>query len=265
MKAGWRRQASPVPTSEPAYEFGVVCEAQADQRTACWLADRVLLEQIEWLEPEMLDSQRCWRGLSAAEDSFLKWAAVRTEFERAGLKGVFGHFNGSPGEPDALMARRALLLFANLDPRPDAVVLVRDSDADSRRRTGLEQARNDRPWPFEIVIGVAEPKRECWVLAGFDARGPAEAERLQKAVERLSFHPVKDAHRLTAREHGAKTDAKLALEELTSGDFERERACLSETSLSTLEERGSLTGLAAYLKEIRERLVPILSGHSPEQ
>jgi hypothetical protein len=254
-----------VPTSEPAYEFGVVCEAQADQRTSCGLADRVLAEQIDWFELEKPDSQRRWRGLTPVEDTFLKWAAVRTEFERVGLKGVFGHFNGKPGEPDALMARRALLLFTNLDRRPAAVVLVRDSDGDSRRRIGLEQARNDRPWPFEVVISVAEPKRECWVLAGFDARGPEEAKRLQHVVERLSFHPVKDAHRLTAREHGAKTDAKVALEELTAADFERQQSCLNETPLSTLAERGSLTGLAAYLKEVRERLVPILGGRAPGQ
>jgi hypothetical protein len=163
------------------------------------------------------------------------------------------------------MARRALLLFATSKQRPDAVVLVRDSDGDSRRRIGLEQARNDRPWPFQVVIGVAEPKRECWVLAGFDARGPDEEERLQKAMERLSFHPVKDAHRLTAREHGAKNDAKVALEGLTLGDFERERTCWDETPLASLEERGNLTGLAAYLSEVRERLVPILSGRAPEQ
>lgn len=249
--------------SEAAYALGVVCEARADQRTACNLADRVFVEQIDWLEPEMLETQRRWRGLSSEEGSYLKWAAVRTEAERVGLKGIFGHFNGSPGEPDALIARRALLLFATSDQRPAAVMLVRDSDGDSRRRVGLEQARGDKPWPFEVVIGVAEPKRECWVLAGFDARDADEAKRLEKVVERLSFHPVQDAHWLTAREHGAKTDAKVALEELTAGEFEREQACVSETPLKTLEERGGLTGLSAYLKEVRERLVPLLSGHAP--
>jgi hypothetical protein len=241
----------------------VVCEAQADQGTACGLADRILVEKIDWLEPEMLDSQRRWRGLSATHGSFLKWAAVREESERAGLRNIFGHFQGRPGEPDAHMARRALLLLVQLDLRPDAVLLVRDSDGDSRRRIGLEQARNDRAWPFEVVIGVAEPKRECWVLAGFDAKGPDEVERLRKVSERLSFHPIKDAYRLIAREHGAKTDAKVALEELTLGDLERERECLRETPLSTLEERGERTGLAAYIQEVRQRLVPILGGRAP--
>jgi hypothetical protein len=264
VRTGWRRQAKPVPASEPAYNVVVICEAQADADTACGLADRILVEKIDWLEQEMLDTHRRWRGLAPVHGSFLKWAAVREESERVGLRNIFGHFQGTPGEPDAHMARRALLLLVQLDLLPDAVLLVRDSDGDARRRMGLEQARNDRAWPFEVIIGVAEPKRECWVLAGFDAKGPDESERLRKASERLSFPPVKDAHRLIAREHGAKTDAKVALAELTLGNLERERACLSETPLSTLEERGARTGLAAYLQEVQQRLVPSLGGRSPE-
>ncbi|QRK12068.1 hypothetical protein JQX13_19675 [Archangium violaceum] len=170
--------------------------------------------------------------------------------------------NGQPGQPDAFMARLALLLLASSVQPPKAVLLIRDSDGDSRRRLGLEQARDDRRWPFPIIIGVAEPKRECWALTGFDPKNPEETARLQASERRLSFHPVRDAHRLDAREHGAKNDAKVALEELTRGDKERERACLEDTSLSSLAARGGNTGLTEYLKEIRERLVPVLSGHS---
>jgi len=249
--------------SEASYEFGVVCEARADRDTACGLADRVLLEEVSWLEPEMLGSYRLWRG-TRPEMPFLKWASVREECQRAGLKGIFGKFNGQPGQPDAYMARLALLLLASSKKPPRAVLLVRDSDGDSRRRLGLEQARNDKPWPFPVVIGVAESKRECWVLAGFDPKSPQEAARLDMSERRLSFHPVRDAHRLDAREHGAKKDAKVALEELTRGDMARERACLEETPLPVLEERGGNIGLADYLKEVRERLVPVLSGRSPE-
>jgi hypothetical protein len=243
--------------SEASYEFGVVCEARADRDTACGLADRVLLEEVSWLEPEMLDSVRRWRGIRP-ETPFLKWASVREECQRAGLKGFFGKFNGQPGQPDAYMARLALLLLAASGQPPQAVLLVRDSDGDSRRRLGLEQARNDKPWPFEVVIGVAESKRECWVLAGFNPRSPEETARLDALERRLSFHPVREAHRLDAREHGAKNDAKSALEELTQGDEERERACLEETPLAVLEERGGKTGLTEYLREVRERLVSLL-------
>jgi hypothetical protein len=240
--------------SEASYEFGVVCEARADRDTACGLADRVLLEEVSWLEPEMLDSSRQWTGLRS--EPFLEWKRAREEARRVGLK-VFGQFNGESGQPDALMARRALLLFAAADRCPKAVLLIRDGDA-QRDRAGLEQARNDRRWPFEVIIGLAAPKRECWVLAGFEPRNADEAERLRVERQRLSFDPVRDAHQLTAREHGAKKDAKVALDALTQGDKERERACLEETPLAVLEERGGKTGLAEYLKEVRERLVPIL-------
>lgn len=240
--------------SEASYEFGVVCEARADRDTACGLADRVLLEKVSWLAPETLDSCRHWRGLGS--EPFLEWKRTREEARRVGLK-IFGQFNGESGQPDALMARRALLLFVGADRCPDAVVLVRDSDT-QRDRAGLEQARNDKPWPFQVIIGLAEPKRECWVLAGFEPRNADEAERLRAERERLSFDPVRDAHQLTAREHGAKKDAKVVLDALTQGNKERERACLEETPLAVLEQRGGKTGLAEYLKEVRERLVPIL-------
>lgn len=245
--------------SEASYELGILCEARADRDTACGLADRVLLEEVSWLEPEMLESCRQWVGLRE-DQPFLAWKHVDDEAKKAGLK-VFGRFNGDPGAPDAFNARRALLLFAGAERRPAAVLLIRDGDA-QRDRVGLEQARNDKPWPFQVIIGLAHPKRECWVLAGFDPKNEDEAARLEDERTRLSFHPVRDAHQLTAREHGAKKDAKRALDALTQGDLERECACLEETPLSVLEERGEKTGLTEYLKEVRERLVPILGGRS---
>jgi hypothetical protein len=244
--------------SDASYEFGVVCEARADRDIACGLADRVLLEEVDWLAPETLDSCRQWTGLRS--EPFLEWKRTRGEARQVGLK-VFGSFKGESGAPDALAARRALLLFAETERRPDAVLLIRDGDA-QRDRHGLDQARDEKPWPFKIIIGLAEPERECWVLVGFEPRDEAEAKRVDDARKRLSFHPVRDAHKLTAREHGAKTDAKVALDELTEGRRERELACWEETPLTVLEERGLHTGLTAYLKEVRERLVPVVSGHS---
>ncbi len=250
--------------SEAAYTLGVVCEARADRDTACGLADRVLLEEIDWLESEMLEGQRQWAGLTP-EEPFLKWASVNKEVERVGLKGFFGHFEGGAGAADALAARKALLLFAGARSRPAAVLLVRDSDNDSRRRLGLEQARRDKPWPFQVIIGVAESKRECWVLAGFKPKSPDENERLSRLQERLSFHPVQQAHRLKARTPGSKTDAKDALDELTQGEWERERSCWEETPLPELEQHGKDTGLSEYLQEVRERLVPVLGGGGSSQ
>jgi hypothetical protein len=249
--------------NEPSYEFGLVCEGPADEFTAWTLADRVLLERIDWLTPEHLDSIRKWRG-EAPGETFLKWASVKDRAAKAGLK-VFGPFGDKPNAPDALTARKALLLFAGLKERPAAVLLIRDSDGDPERKDGegLKQARDPRPWPFQVIIGVAHPKQEAWVLAGFQPRNPEESERLQTLRERLSVDPILKAHTLDAREHGAKTDIKRALRELTRGDGDRERQCLSETDLELLAQRGENNGLVDYLREVRERLVPVL-GHTPE-
>ncbi len=251
-----------MPRSEPAYEFAVVSEARADQLTACGLADRVLLQGIDWLEPELLDSCRRWRGASETE-AFLQWRKVNERLALSGVKSIFGKFNGASGQPDALMARKALLLLASLEPKPAAVLLIRDSDGDPRRREGLAQARDSHAWPFRVLIGLAHPKREAWVLAGYQPQTPEESGRLQALRERLSLDPIRYSHELDAREHGAKTDIKRALEELIQGEGDRERSCLHETGLEVLEQRGLSNGLADFLKEVRQELVPILSGRSP--
>jgi len=259
--------------SEASYEFAVVCEARADQLTACGLADRVMLEEIDWLTPDLLERVRRWRGAeSRSEEQFVRWQNVRQVLTHRRIPSIFGGFGEETGGPDAYITRQALLLLAS-DPNrcPDAVLLVRDSDGDLRRREGLKQAcdkprvsraRDDtRRWPFKVVIiALAHPKREAWVLAGFDAGNPDEEERLRTLRERLSLDPVHKSHALDAREHGAKTDIKRALRELTRDDWERERQCLEETPLDVLEQRGQENGLAAFLTEVRERLVPILKG-----
>ena len=108
-----------------AYGFAVVCEAPADQDAACGLADRVLLEEIDWLDTETLDGFRKWKGL-ASRTLFLRWASVSDEFKSAGFNGFFGRFGQKPGEPDALQARKALTLLRQSNQPLDAVVLVRD-------------------------------------------------------------------------------------------------------------------------------------------
>lgn len=134
-----------------------------------------------------------------------------------------------------MAARRALLLLMN-GPKLDAVVLVRDSDNQLERRLGLEQARKDRKWPFQVVIGLAIPKRESWVLVGFE---PQEA--------------LAQARRETG-------DLKRILQLLVGNDYDREEACWTECPLETLAERGQSNGLAEYLEEVRTRLVPLFTG-----
>lgn len=252
--------------SPAAYSLAIVCEAAADRETAAGLADRVLCAEVGWIEPEGLDSHRQWRGLEASEPHLL-WREVRDRARHFGhtVHGVkaHGHFSGRPGAPDALAARKALLLLMSAAERPDAVVLVRDSDGDLQRRRGLEQAREGSDWPFEVLIGMAHPMREAWVLAGFEPASDAERSTLEELRRELGGDPCEHASSLTARAEEAPRSAKRVLARLTRGDRDRERSCWTEGDLAILQSRGAATGLADFLEEIRARLVPLFAGRRP--
>jgi hypothetical protein len=235
-----------------AYALTIVCESPADRRTAADLADRVLCEHVDWLEPESLEFHRHWQGLEE-NSSHLEW------HETARLRHVkaHGHFEGEPGAQDAFAARRALLLIATAPKRPDAVVLVRDTDGQEERRIGLEQARRVQEWPFAVLLAIARPKRESWALAGFEPKNQAEGERLEDIRRKLRFDPCLKPERLSAAKANYPRNAKRVLALLVDEEPEREWACWRETALDLLEKRGKLTGLADYLKEVRDKLIPL--------
>ena len=241
-------------TPTGAYVLAVVCEADADRRTATGLADRVLCKEVEWIEPEILDGYRRWQGLMEGS-SHLEWHQIKGYRVKP-----HGSFNGEPGAPDAFAARKALLLLTISSRPPDAAVLVRDSDGQQDRRRGLEQALNFQGWPFPVLIGLADPKRECWILAGFEPRTEAEEANLALLRQELGFDPRLQSEALSAKKPGALRDAKRVLSLLVGGDFDREESCLAECPLEHLMERGRLNGLADYLKELRTRLVPLFTG-----
>lgn len=149
-------------TSSGAYVLAVVCEADADRRISTALADRVLVQEVEWIERESIDHYRHWQGLEGR--SFLGWTEAARLAKQKGFR-VHGHFDGLPAAPDAAAARKALLLLMDEPGFPDAVLLIRDSDGDLRRRQGLEQARaGEGQWPFPIILGSPIPNGNagCW-------------------------------------------------------------------------------------------------------
>jgi len=245
-----------------AYVLAVVCEADADRRTATGLADRMLCREVDWIEPEILDGHRRWQGLEEEGSSHLEWRQVKEHARSRGLK-AHGHFTGEPGEPDAYAARRALLLL-NARP-PDAVVLVRDTDGQEERRRGLEQARagqprTGQPWPFPVLLAVAHPKREAWVLAGFEPRSEAENTSLAQCRQEFGFDPRLRSEELFAKTPGAPRDAKRVVRLLVGETYDREQSCWADCPLEDLTERGRLNGLTDYLEEVRTRLVPLFTG-----
>jgi hypothetical protein len=243
-----------------AFSLLVVCEAAADQRTGACLADRVLCESVDWIDSESIDLHRFWRGLDPGSDH-LPWRSVKSLAKARGVK-LHGHFREEPGFPDASATRLVLELARRSEAQPDAVVLLRDSDGETERRTGLEQARSAKEWPFPIAIGVAHLNRECWVLAGFEP-GKSDEERALAAVQSdLGFDPRDRLDSLRGRA-GEARNAKLILVRLSGGSAEREEACWNECSLDLLRSRGTATGLADFLDEVRSRIVPLFLSTAP--
>jgi hypothetical protein len=242
--------------------FAVVHEAEADFRTATELADRVLLESIDWLDEHLIADQREWIGM-AAGDCRLTWKAIPRLAREVGIK-AHGHFDGEPGEADAAAARRAILYLKEAIPDLNAIVLVRDQDDQPERREGLEQARGQYHGGTVIVIGLAVVEREAWVISGFDPQNAEETARLDIERQALGFNPCERSHELTAcKDDQATRSPKRVLRQLSGDDRGRERHCWTNTPLERLREWGGENGLATYLHEVRDRLARLV-GHVAE-
>lgn len=241
--------------------FAVVHEAEADFQTATELADRMLVDAIDWLDEDSLKYQRAWLA-HAPDATRLRWTALPKLALAAQVRAT-GHFQGEAGHADARAARRAIRYLLKTFADIDGVVLVRDQDDQPRRRDGLEQARTEHQGRMVIVVGLAIVERESWVISGFEPADETEEARLQALRTRLGFDPRARSHDLTAcKDDNANRSPKRALRELSDDDHDRERRCWRECPLEVLRGRGHENGLAAYLGEVRDRLAPLI-GHVP--
>lgn len=241
-----------------SWRFVVVSEARADFTTATELADRVLCEQIGWLDESLLEFQRQWVGELPA-GVHLNWQSIPDRARQLGIR-VHGHFDGEPGLPDAKSARRAMAYVRYLLTPVDAILLIRDTDDQLKRQDGLGQARNADSHKQSLILGVAICERESWVVSGFQAMNAAEAERLQQETQRLGWDPCLQSHQLTAgKNDNAIKSPKRVLAALVGSDWPREQACWTETPLAILRERGIRNGLADFLQEVADRLVPLIT------
>ena len=236
----------------------VVCEAQSDFEIATELADRCLMEAIDWLESEWLDSTRNWLGESSSTP-FYAWKSLKKLVKQLKLD-VDLPFQSDRVSQDAFAARRALLIIDHLQEHFDAVLLIRDSDGVTERTNGLKQGCDAVQLKQPAVIGVAHTKRECWVLSGFDPCNDLETNLLAEERQFLGFNPVERPHELTAKhdEVNDKRSAKRVLKKLTQANFSREQECWTDTPLATLRARGKSNGLTEYLDEVKEILVPLV-------
>lgn len=239
--------------------FFVIHEAPADFTTATELADRVLTTEIDWLDESLLDSQRRWIGEDQPGEP-LTWRSIPGRARELGIR-VHGHFNGEPGLADARAARRAIAYVLQRHEEVDAILLIRDRDDQAERRDGLDQGRALFSSRTRVVVGLAIPERECWVLSGFEPKDEVERELLEEEIRHLGFHPCRESHQLTAcKDDQAKRSPKRLHAKLIGGERDRERECWQVTALSVLAERGAENGLRDYLQEVKELLVPLITG-----
>jgi len=115
---------------------------------------------------------------------------------------------------------------------------------------------------FQVAIAAPDPKREAWILHGYESQNDKEKALLADERKRLGFDPITNPERLSGdSRRGAEQedrDMKLVVEHLTERDYDRERQCLETPPMSMLRRRGQATGLADYLGEVETRLLPLL-------
>lgn len=240
-------------------ECVVFCEARADAETAQLLADRVALEDIDWLDG-IIDHVRHWRGERHPEGEsdwyFIKWSHLKTWDGRK----VHGHYGG-PNRGEYVQARKALIWTVLTHPNATAVILMRDDDG-AMRRSDYEAARTHTS-RLAVIIGIAEPEREAWCIAAFDAIDETEKRRLTAEMTRLGKNPCHIAHTLNPKRECHPRSTKKVLDALTEDNDHIALRGLRSLPLEDLIARGREVGLAAYLEDLRTRFVPLLSASRP--
>jgi hypothetical protein len=249
----------------------VIVESRADAMTATKLAERVIIDRVDWIDSDNIEYFVKWTGLEA-ETRFSCWkdtGKIIENYKEAGVR--VPRFLSRSRRTDSSKADEAatmkiLHLVRALSRNRDikAVIFIRDLDCQPERRQGIEGAReehvNVKP-PLAIVVGTAERTREAWVLNGFIPMSIAEEKNLADLKTQLTFDPCDNAHKLRSNsfaEADRDRNPKVVLDILTNENWERQSQCWEETELDILRSRGEHTGLTNYLKEIEHRLIPAI-------
>src|SRR5690606_38795875 len=143
---------------------------------------------MEWLreQPELLDSQRRWRGIDESA-TFLDVHAVHRLADEIDLPRRHGYFDNRPAAEDFHVAVRALWLMTKVG-RPRVVVWVRDTDGSGQRRQGWQDASEHAGQEFEAALaGFPHECMEAWLLAAWLPTSETDRQRLDQARSQLGF------------------------------------------------------------------------------
>ena len=159
-------------------QFAVVHEAPADFQTATELADRVLVESIDWMEEDLIEHQRTWlreceRGAADLEANQAIGSGRRNQRDRVLRRGACPARCSSRPPSDPLPSTRA--------PRPGR----RAADTGPRRSTGASSGAGPgpttrgRPAPGGRGVGRRRAGKlgDQWVRPARRSRGIARWRR----------------------------------------------------------------------------------------
>lgn len=236
--------------------IALLCEGKSDPRTVRALADRVITTHIGWIDADDIDTHRHYRGFRPT-DPYLTWFDIDDLANQYRVKSR-GHFDGFPLHGDGHNTRKALILLtlhAPDDIPVNAVIIFRDGDREYKdRKEAITKVRDATPLAIPVAIGIANRMSECWVLNGFDP-SETEAQLFGEECQRVQFDPRTRAEDLSDRNDSDIHSPKRVMQVLTDDSHDRQRRCLTDTSLDQLRARGAATGLADFIGELETRLL----------
>jgi hypothetical protein len=243
---------------EPSFWFALAVEDAEHHAAVTRLTDRVLEEQIEWFTPETRDAIRGWRPEGPLNPYWKVTSAA--ENARSLNLPLRGHFEGKDAL-EAAMYRAQLLLFqhAHVHGRPIHVgFIARDTDHKPRKE-GAKRAVESQRWPFAVVLAFPHPEVEVWSIAVYQPSTSDAAERVAELKRRLGFSPVEHPERLSSTVAGAAADAKR-IRDILYADGEARAVDWIEIDLRDLREHGRSCGLADFLDQVQDVVVPLMTG-----
>jgi hypothetical protein len=243
----------------------VVAEDESDAVVACGLVDRFADEPAHGLEDwirDNIDTYRSWRG-DETGTSFILWKYVKARGEALGIR-LHGYGNRRLGLEDPEIRRVFTLANRPDAARPAGLLLIRDTDGNSDRRAGYlkslnayQAATKDDAERVRILMALAHPEIEAWLLAGVEPLTEDGKSALAKERQSLGFDPRTKAEDLnpkretTPEGEPVKKSTKRVLDELLAAEGVSRESCWKDAPLDLLRSRGTNTGLVDFFDSIQ--------------
>lgn len=153
-----------------------------------------------------------------------------------------------PGEEYGKLVAKVLSLLL-MDETGTAGVLCFDTDRDQARAVAAREVRGAHADKHRVLLGIAEPLREAWILSARRAGHAANPSRPHDWKERT-------------KPAGSSLEVKRRCA-LEVGGIDAQIALLESSAMSLLEADPGDSGLADFIQEIRDHMT--LQTSSPNE